>query len=135
MKTITLWTEKYVAQGVSPTVARALTWFLLILVIGSSLVAVSTGVFLIIQDTPPVNNSSGYGTAAIILGVAMVATVLLWPRLQTEPRWLPWAAGFGLLVSAVLAMVDLVYGLVSCVVVVLVLIGLLARIRANEESR
>ncbi len=123
-----MWADKYVEQGVNRSAAKAIAYLLLLFVSGSTLAAIVTGIALLVGWEDSVRNSRGYGLASILMGMGMTATVVFWPRIKREPSWLPWAAGGGLAVAVAVSIVGLVYGLVACVVLVLLFVGLLARL-------
>ncbi len=123
-----MWADKYVEQGMSRYAAKAMAYLLLLLVSGSTLAAIVTGIALLAGWEGSVRNSRGYGLASILMGMGMTATVVFWPRIKGEPTWLPWAAGGGLAVAVAVSIVGLVYGLVACVILVLLFVGLLARL-------
>ncbi len=122
-----MWADKYVEQGMNRSAAKAIAYLLLLFVSGSTLAAIVTGIALLVGWEDSVRNSRGYGLASILMGMGMTATVVFWPRIKRE-SWLPWAAGGGLAVAVAVSIVGLVYGLVACVVLVLLFVGLLARL-------
>jgi len=73
------WRKRYVDKGVGPTAASAMAIALVVLVLTSSALAVVVGL------------------ASILLGCSMALTVVSWPRIRHEPRWLVLAVAVGLL--------------------------------------
>ena len=128
MKLVWLWVEKYVEQGVSRPAAKAMTYVLFLLALGSALAATLVGIYLLAGGDDSVENARGYGLASILLGNGVAAGALLWARIKREPPWLPWAAGGGLAIAVVASVANVVFGLVACVVVVLVLAGVIVRL-------
>ncbi len=114
--------------------AKAMTYVLFLLVLGSALAATLVGVYLLAGGDKSVTNARGYGLASILLGNGVAAGALLWARIRREPPWLPWAAVAGLAIAVVASVGNVVYGLVACVVVVLLLAGLIARLGRERRQ-